>query len=356
MAEKNAVQCKGCGHAVWVGSKIIDGYCHDCHARGRHLPPIVEDPPYQPQMKQPRPVFAPRPPSPERKPGRAEPRSNAWGDWRVRLRHLPWWKRAFLLLAVTAIICGVAYGIYAWTNSGGSSESEAEEIGLLRAMDAVDFENAGERISTAALAANAEAITTFMSSGASYRMSGSFEYAYYDYADMGQLKKNRTAVSMSYNGDTDVYIFALAGSGDISETPEDLGTYYIVRENGMTYILHEGDGARTVIGIDEGVVVFEFLSQYMMENIVRTDFITATDTTALSYGDGGFYSLPHDYLSDHPPAYGGQHKTELKTYQNRPISWYDCDGDGESAVEWQSVVDFYYDNVPAVVPGVAEWR
>ena len=23
---------------VWTGAKMIDGYCHDCYVRGRHLP------------------------------------------------------------------------------------------------------------------------------------------------------------------------------------------------------------------------------------------------------------------------------------------------------------------------------
>ena len=368
MAEQNAVKCKGCGCEVWAGSKIIDGYCHDCYARGRHLPPIVEDPPYTPQKKKPQAVPDSKPSSCEQNTKEAELRKGLLGRLNLGHRHWPRWKLALILLLVAGIVFGFVYGVRTLTGSesvpesgsesgsGSVAESEPEDIRALRAMRYADFINGGERIPGETLSANAEAIEAFIHSGTSYRMSGAFEYAYYDHADMGQLKKNRTEVEMSYNSDTDVYQFALAGSGDISETLEDLGTYYIVKENGMTHILHSGDGNRTVIGIDEGVVFYEFLSQYFMENLVRTDFFTDANTTALQYGDGGFYSIPCDDTGNSTVIYDSLHRIELRTYQNKPISWYDCDRDSETAIEWQTNVEFYYDNIPTDAPGVADWR
>ena len=356
MAERIAVKCKGCGCEVWVGSKIIDGYCHDCSARGRHLPPIVEDPPYQPQKKKPRPVTDQRPSSPERESNRVEFRESILSGLRIKSRHWSRWKLALILLAVVCIAFGLVYGVPALTGSRNVPGSEPDEIRMLRNMQYADFINDGERIPDEALPVNAEAIAAFISGGESYRMNGTFEYAYYDYADMGQLKKNRTEVDMSYNSDTDVYQFTLAGSGDISENLEDLGTYYIVKENGMTHILHDGDGRRTIIGIDEGVVFYEFLSQYLMENIVQTDFFTDADMVALNYGNGDSYSMPHDGFSNDTAVYGGQHQTELRTYQSKPIIWYDCNGDNETAFEWQVNVDFYYDNIPVDNPSVSNFN
>ena len=100
MAGKNTVKCKGCGCEIWVGSKITDGYCHDCYTRRRHLPPIVEDPPYQPQKKKSQSVFDAKPSSPEQKPKRAELREGLLGRLRLEQRHWLSWKLALILLGV----------------------------------------------------------------------------------------------------------------------------------------------------------------------------------------------------------------------------------------------------------------
>jgi hypothetical protein len=352
MAKKNTVKCMGCGCEVWVGAKIIDGYCHDCYARGRHLPPIVEDPPYQPPQPKPKPRPIPLPTL--HTPTAPEPLRRFWRKFfRETRRGLRW---LIILLAIVGLGASIYIAVPALIDRFSQSTDDSSTINTLRDMHYSDFINQGERISDESLPDNAAAIAAFMGSGISYRMDGIFEYAYYDYTDNGQLKKHRTEVEMSYNGDMDVYKFAISGSGDISEELTDLGTYYVVKENGMIHILHHGDGRRSVIGINEGMAIYEFLMQYCMEIIVGTDLITDSNITARQYREGDFYSLSHSDVDDGSTVYGGQHRTELRTYQNQPLSWYDCNRDIETWLEWQITANFYYDNIPDDAPSVADWK
>ena len=354
MAKKNTVKCKGCGCEVWVGSKIIDGYCHDCYARGRHLPPIVEDPPWSPQKKKPKPRPIPYP-----KP--TAPPTTLRGFW----QRLIWGLRrisraAIILLAIVGVGASLYYGIPALLERWGQTTGESGSMNTIRDIRYSDFINRGERIPEDTLPVNAEAITAFTHSNESYRMSGIFEYAFYDYTDMGREKRARSNIEMSYNSENDVYRFGVNNSGDDADGLAHLriadGTYYIVRENGTIYVLYHGGGRRTAADINDDRTVYDFLLGYVMENLVQTGFITDSDTTARHYMGGDLYSVSHNDMGDGLKIYGdSQYRTELRTYQHRPISWYDCDRDKETGRERQIMASYYYEDIPTDAPSVVDW-
>ena len=355
MANKNTVKCKGCGCEIWGGSKIIGGYCHDCYSRGRHLPPIVEDLPWSPQKKKSKSRPAPFPTP-------TAPLTTLRGFWQRFIREiLRISKFALILLIVAGAGVGLYNGIPALIERFRQTTGDTGSMNTLRDIRYSDFINRGERIPGDTLPANAEAITAFMWGGESYRMSGIFEYAFYDYADMGRERRARSNVEMSYNGEIDVYKFTITGSGDNSRVLARSriadGTYYIVNENGAIYVLHHGGGRRTATGIREGRAVYDFLMGCIMENLVKTGFITGRDTTARHYMGGDLYSVSHNDVGGGLRIYGStQYRTELRTHRHRPVSWYDCNRDRGTRMERQITASFYYDNIPTDAPSVADWK
>jgi hypothetical protein len=96
---------------------------------------------------------------------------------------------------------------------------------------------------------------------------------------------------------------------------------------------------------------------YLMDNLIETGFITGSGTTTRRYMGGYLYSINHIDVGDGFKIYGNTaYRTELRTYQNRPISWYDCNRDKETWIERQITANFYYDDIPTDAPSVADWK
>ena len=355
--KKTTVKCKGCGNEVWIGSKLHDGYCHDCYSRGRHLPPDTEDwlkpaPKKKPTKKKPAPAT-----QPHAKPARKKT------DWRLLGRVVKNIFRRYRWRAVLAclIVVGVVFGIYAAVTYFNRPMTEAGTIDRLRSEKYSTFINLGERIPDDDIPANAEAITAYIDSGESYRTKGIFEYAFYDYMnDYGREKKARSDIEMSYNKELDVYQFKITNNGDSVDTLEQYriaeGTYYIIKENGKTYVLYHGGGKRIATDINEDRKVYDFLLQYCMSSLIKTDYFTDISTAKWHLWDGDMYALSHSDVGSGKTVYDGRHRTELRTYKNKPLVWFDCNRDAEAMVEWQIKVDFYYDNIPKDAPSVADYR
>ena len=129
---KNTVKCKGCGCEVWVGSKIIDGYCHDCYSRGRHLPPIVEDPPWSPKPKsRPKPFPFPTPTAPPTTLRRF------WQRFIRVIRRIL--KTAFILLVIAGVGVGLYNGIPILIERFNQTTGDAGAMNTLR--DIIPFLN-----------------------------------------------------------------------------------------------------------------------------------------------------------------------------------------------------------------------
>ena len=365
MAKKDTVICKGCGCEVWVGSNLHDGYCHDCYSRGRHLPPIIEDEFTQkPKPKKPVKKSAPAPATPaQTKPQKKRFSNLRWaGRFTREIFRRFKWKAVLALLIVVGVFYGLVFvGLPALIGTFNRPQTEPGAMKMLREVKYETFINEGEILPAVDIPANAEAITAYIDGDESYRMNGYFEYAFYDYMnDVGRQKKDRTDIEMSYNAELDVYKFKITNSGDNTETLAQYriadGTYYIVKENDKLYVLHYGSGKRTAIDVSEDSTVFDFLLSYCMKSLVKTDFFTDASTDTRRLWDGDLYSLPHADVGDGLKVYGGQHRTELRTYQNKPLVWFDCSRDRETMIEWQIKVDFYYDNIPQDAPSVADYQ
>ena len=342
--KKNTVICKGCGNEVWIGSKMRDGYCHDCYSRGRHLPEEVDSDEWIVDNRQK------KRPNAKRKPFTSPPVKKSLSSIHYSLS----------TIIVCLIAVGIVFGIYMAITHFNRPMTEAGTIDRLRSEKYSTFINLGERIPDVTIPANGSAITAYINSDESYRMKGIFEYAFYDYKDLGREKKARSDIEMSYNSELDVYKFKITNSGDSADTLKQYkitdGTYYIVKENDITYVLHHGGGRRTAIDMYASRAVYNFLTDYLMVNLIKTDFFTNANTTARHLWDGDLYSIPHSDVGDGMTVYGGQHRTELRTYKHKPLCWFDCNRDKKTTVEWQIKVDFYYDNIPKDAPSVADYR
>jgi hypothetical protein len=265
-------------------------------------------------------------------------------------------------LIVAGLGIGLVYGIPALIERFNQTRGDAGTMNTLRNIRYSDFINRGERIPGETLTTNATAITAVINSGESYRMNGIFEYAFLDYAnDTGREKRARSNIEMSYNAELDVYRFVVTNSGDNPERLEHLrisdGIYYIIKENGTIYVLFHGGGRRTATGISEDSAVYNFLMGYLMDNLIETGFITGSGTTTRRYMGGDLYSINQNDVGDGLKIYGNTaYRTELRTYQSRPISWYYCNRDKETMIEWQITASFYYDNIPMDAPSVADWK
>ena len=371
METKDTVKCKGCGCEIWVGAKMIDGYCHDCYSRGRHLPPIIEDPVQTQKKKKPVKKPTPAPATPTyTKPAKKKRFSNLrWaGRFTREIFRRFKWKAVLALLIVVGVLYGLVFvGLPALIGTFNRPQTADGTMKMLREAKFSTFKNEGERIPGDTLTANAEAITAEVGNGSSYRASGFFEYAFYDYInDYGKQKKARSDIEISYNYDLDVYKFKITNSGDTTETLEQFriadGTYYIVTENDKTYVLHYGNGKRTATAINNAIDdgadrnIYDFLLSYCMKALVKTDFFTDASTVTWHLWDGDLYSLPISDVGDGLKVYDGLHRIELRTYQHKPIYWFDCNRDKEAMIEWQIKVDYYYDAIPLDAPSVADYQ
>gem|GEM_PF-6466856 len=341
------VKCKGCGSMIWAGAKMTDGYCHDCYARGRHLPPDTEDwppPPAYPKQTKKKPSFAVKSESEqkERRPSSAR-------------------KRITWLFIAALIIAGAAWGIYMM--SGNRTADHGEPLSAMEALrneDAAAFANDGESIPDDMLDGKITAIGAFMGSGTDYRMTGLFNYSYPD--------KTKTVIDleMFYSGKDDFYKFTLRNTNKTGgfTTIGDV-TFYIVTENGKPYVLAEIESGRLVIDPDgedntfgEGLGAYEFLMGFVMEDIIETDFILDSETTSRSLNGGDYFARDYTYEGTASSVFGG-YRRELRAHEDQPVYYYYCDLSVEESTygtEFEAIINYYYDEIPQDAPSVADYQ
>jgi hypothetical protein len=348
---KNTVKCKGCGHEIWVGSKIIDGYCHDCYVRGRHLPDDTDQWPGSPK---PKPKTKPPKPAPPTSKPLPTSGPSTWRNPFPKLRRILFWP---LILITLSFIFKGAFWIKSLTVYTGG---EAVAMNVIRTEDKKTFFDKGERLNYEAITRNRRALIEFTSSGASYRMNGEFIYAYR--TGRGTLANNfsssvRADVEMSYNSETDVYKFVIRNIGTDKKLEnhriED-GTYYIVKENNKTYVLADLFGEKTTTDISKNDRIYKFLMKYHMENALYANYLDR-EASGFSLWGGAFYYRMINI--DNPGLMAVSNpRVEFRTYGNRPVGYVYVYHDKKTGIGCHLTLNYHYDNIPRDVPRVADYR
>ena len=283
----------------------------------------------------------------------------------------PLTRRDYLIaLAVVLVIAGFlafkfttffeeAYsGVIGLFGSEASSESAA--MNVIRKAKSTDMVW-GEQITGSELTENRAAVTAFMNSGADYRVKGRAEYGYYS-SPLNGYFKFVADVEMSYNSETDVYKFklsnvALYDNGDkLNNRFNDIkeGVYYIVKENGTTYLLSEINGVKKVTEASENRAIYDFLMGLRMESAISLNFFTDDKTKCGKDGDGAYYLTGRDSTLNMWFSHKGGE--ELKTYKNKPVYYYACHIDNNLGLDRMFEYNFYYDKIPNDNPSVADWK
>ena len=341
----DTVKCKGCGSQIWVGAKIIDGYCHDCYVRGRHLPEDTDDEWLSPVNKKP----APKPTAKKPPAFRPFPKISLHG-FRRFIKFL-------LILAVLLLILKSSFWVKSITIS---MAGETAAMNIIRKEKNKTFFDKGERMDYETIVVNRRALNEFRNSGSDYRMSGEFIYAYRDGA-RGTAANNfstsiRAHVEMSYNSKTDVYKFEIRNTGTdekmASYRIED-GAYYIVNENGKTYVLTDFFGERTAADISEDDSIYKFLMKYHMEYALYTGYLDREAEGFSLWGGAYFYR----FIKIENPGLQAfsNSRIELRTYDNKPV-WYIYEyHDKDSGIGCNVTLNYYYDKIPNDAPKVADY-
>ena len=341
----DTVKCKGCGSQIWVGAKIIDGYCHDCYSRGRHLPEDLDDEWLSPVRKKPAPM-----PTTKRPPTRTpSPRV-----------HKPRFRRVIILLFILAALSFISKSSF-WVKSiTVRMADETAAMDVIRNEKNKTFFDKGERMNYEAIVVNRRALNEFRNSGSDYRMSGEFIYAYRDHV-RGTAANNfstsvRAHVDMSYNSKTDVYKFVISNTGTdekmASYRIED-GTYYIMNENGKTYVLTDFFGEKTATDISKDDSIHKFLMKYHMEYSLYTSYLDREAEGFSLWGGAYFYR----FIKIENPGLQAFSNTriELRTYDNKPV-WYIYEyHDKDTGIGCHVKLNYYYDNIPNDAPSVADY-
>ena len=279
---------------------------------------------------------------------------------------------AIFLLTKTAFFWGIAKNVTGVFGSNSVSEYSAME--QLRLSKFTSIKDKGEELDVAGIAANKTAIDTFIASAKSpgsesYSMKGTFEFGYHTDPDSPITNTSyifTTVVEMSYNAELDVYKFTVKskdGKGyqplkDKKLAPFHIadGTYYIVTEDDKTYVLADCGGDKTVEDVTGGKGTYIFLTMYMMNGNIDTDFMDGKEAADTSY-DYHVWDADYYFRSYADTKYNLYPRwIELKTHKGKPVKGdYRANVPGTD-VGYKFVVDYYYSGIPKDAPAVADWK
>jgi hypothetical protein len=241
---------------------------------------------------------------------------------------------------------------------GNEAASDNAGVEVIRKTDWSKFANEPQTLSDSETAAGQEAVTAFMQSGASYRMSGSIKYGYL--SNDGGFQEFQMALESSYNSELDVYKFVLSDMFlDGDEKLEQYfgsfreGTYYIVNEGGNTYVLSDMGGERTVSDASENPSLYNTLMGLRMESVIGFDFFSEESFRAYNLNGGTAYKA--DDLGEESINYNPI-EIILKTYGDMPVYHYFCREDRDLGLQRQFDYNFYYDRIPDDNPTIADWN
>jgi hypothetical protein len=294
-------------------------------------------------------------PAPYRQPPpTSRPFTRPWSFPKIQLR---WWLLLLLIPVAVSLLIKGAFWIKSITVNMAGETAAMEAI---RKAKNKTFFDRGERMNYETIVVNRRALNEFRNSGADYRMTGEFIYAYRDIV-RGTAANNfstsvRAHVEMSYNSKTDGYKFVIRNTGTdekmASYRIED-GIYYIVKENGATYVLTDFFGERTATDISEDDSIYNFLMKYHMEYALYTNYLDREAEGFSLWGGAYFYR----FIKIENPGLQAFSNTriELRTYDNKPV-WYIYEyHDKDTGIGCHVKLNYDYDNIPNDAPSVADY-
>ena len=261
---------------------------------------------------------------------------------------------AFFFFSQTALYSGIVKSI---------TGSENAAINQIRRASFITIKDKGEELNADAIVANKTALDAYIASDESYRMKGTFEFGRNEGTSTLLFE---TKVEMSYNAALDVYKFTInnkEGKGyqplkDAKLAPFHIadGTYYIVKEGNKTCVLSDCGGEKKIEDVTGGKGSYVFLTMYMMNGNINTNFMSEKQTANTSYNyqvwDGDYYFRSWaDTKYNLYPRW-----IELKTHKNKPVKADYRANIPNSNVGYKFVVDYYYSGISKDAPDIANWK
>ena len=281
--------------------------------------------------------------------------------------------KIFIGVVLLAVACAAIFkftsffeeaysGIIGFFGSEAAKDSAAIEV--VRKVNISDFIYSGEKISGEQLDENKAAIKAFTTSGTDYRMKGRVEYGYYS-SPKNSFFDFWADVDMSYNSQLDVYKFTLSevliwnDEGRLDElfgAVKD-GVYYIVKEDGKTFLLSEVKAVKTVMDISQNRSVYNLLMGLCMESVINLDFLNDEKTQRGAEKDGtGYQITDSSKVSWFRSKYFNHSGAELRTYQKMPVYYYTTHKNTRLDMDQRCKYNFYYNKIPDDNPSVSDWK
>jgi len=247
---------------------------------------------------------------------------------------------------------------------GNETAAQAAEMNRVRKADWTDIDIPADELEE-----RKAAIDEFIASdGVSYRMKGEVQFG----RDRGNFmfESFTMRVELSYNAELDVYKFIFKDKGNsgnhiynderFSRFHIPGGTYYIINEDGKSYVLSDVDGTKKVS--EENSSLYRSLMLYRLENLIITDFILDDpgDYAEGSYRNnvlrkqGAFFYRSKSGSGDGVNFLPFQ--LRLRTYNAMPVSYLLINNIGGTDIGSRIEFDIFYNRIPDDNPSVADWK
>ena len=126
------------------------------------------------------------------------------------------------------------------------------------------------------------------------------------------------------------------------------GTYYIITENGETYILIEADKKKSAVKVADNKTLYDKLLSYGIEKIIDYNAFKRNDVSCYEAAKVREYSTPDpDGMEGYPGNY-------LREYQSMPGGYYIKVDRGGYKHEIKA--DFYYSKVNSKIPQLSDYQ
>ena len=231
----------------------------------------------------------------------------------------------------------------------------AREMNMMNTIRRADSFRQAAPIDTETVKTNKAALEAFTENNVSYRIKVEQWLGKLD--TVGKFPDTSMyEIETSYNHEIGVYKFVVQRAstvniflgGGFENYRIKEGTYYIVSENGKTYILSEIDGKKAVIDIAQDRRLYDLLMRCTMKS-VSLDFALNPEAENYFWRDGYFYTYEHEWYN-----IVFYNDDIVRAYNDKPVYCRYSDFNG---VQWHCLVlDFYYFRIPDDNPSVADWK
>jgi uncharacterized membrane protein len=272
-----------------------------------------------------------------------------------------------LVMVIFVIVSIVSAIIFFGKNLLVKVVGDEKKMDIVRNEKTETFVKRGETFSADEAKVKKAEFESFLTSGISYRLEGVFEYGYYEagrkeysekfgYYDASKVTLS-TNVNMSYNAEDNVYKFIIENDGGDTKLNEIFriadGTYYVIQENGKTYLLSDINGKKSAVDVNQNSKTYNFLTSYRMEKVIYTSVFDSPDTERYFLWDSNLYLRPYKdigYMVFTNP------KTELRVYKEKPVFYVHRIKNNNTGYEYQFIINYFYDDITKDKPLLKDYK